>query len=315
MYSYNYTDSSGIVNDKLGISMSLSFESALEDEIARCGFDIAGQIDYSNRRFQRFKRISKSSKGKDIFVILIENKGACFGDWHDPCNWITWFQNPSYESKKEIKEIISKIKKEEAIERAHVLLEIESLIQSIHCKEVDLNHPYLIKKQIRGLYCGQIENKLVIPVYGQSGKIQSIQYIYPDGKKLFHKGTSALNGFILLGENIDNVLRICEGWATGCSIYDAVSPCVAVAFNCSNLKNVAQLFRSAHPKLRIIICADNDQYSPTNVGLDAAKYCAKNFSTEVFYPDFSGCDISSKPTDFNDLLCLKGIEEVERQLL
>jgi len=62
----------------------------------------------------------------------------------------------------------------------------------------------------------------------------------------------------------------------------------------------------------IVIAADDDQWKSNNSGLTKAKAAAKAYGVRIISPKFK--DVSSKPTDFNDLGCLEGIEAVKMQL-
>jgi len=62
----------------------------------------------------------------------------------------------------------------------------------------------------------------------------------------------------------------------------------------------------------IVICADDDRWTEGNPGLTKAKAAADAYGVRLISPKFK--DLSSKPTDFNDLHVLKGIEAVKTQL-
>jgi len=64
--------------------------------------------------------------------------------------------------------------------------------------------------------------------------------------------------------------------------------------------------------LEIVIAADNDQYTDNNPGVTKAKEAAEAVNAKIVHPEFS--DTSTKPTDFNDLFQLEGIETVKSQL-
>jgi hypothetical protein len=61
-----------------------------------------------------------------------------------------------------------------------------------------------------------------------------------------------------------------------------------------------------------VIAGDNDATKLRNIGKEKAEEVAKEFSLEVVLPSFK--DVSDKPSDFNDLHQLEGIEEVKKQL-
>ncbi len=301
----------------------MSLQSILEDELIKYGFDIAGNIDYFSNKFQRFKRLSRPRKGKNIFVKILGNlDGASFGDWSDASTWSTVWVKPYKELSPKERVVRKKIESDSdklaiarsvrAVKRAGIL------ISRPYCKEPDENQGYVKLKKIKAVYAGQIRSRLVIPIYNIEGQIQSLQFINKYGdRKRYMRWTSPQNGYLCLGEKIvlSDVIRICEGYATGCSIYEAIGAPVIVAFSADNLKNICRLIRSKYPNNKIIICADNDQWKEKNTGLEVAVFCAENYDALIRYPNFSGLDVNDCPTDFNDLMSLGGLTATEAQLI
>ena len=80
-----------------------------------------------------------------------------------------------------------------------------------------------------------------------------------------------------------------------------------------NLEAVTKAFRKSNPKTDLVICTDDDQWTKGNPGLTKAKATAKALGATVIVPQFK--DLSTKPTDFNDLHALEGIAAVRRQVL
>jgi len=299
----------------------MQFHDLLEKELQNHGFDIDGKINYSSTKLQRFRRISRRWRGKDLFVIILGGgDGAAFGDWRDSTSWITWWAVPheqlTTQQKKQRQLLLEGLVHSEEAARRYAIHRTKLMVRHHSCVAVDVRHPYVLRKGIKPVYCGQIRSRLVVPVYDYDGNIQSLQFIAKNGRKRFKRGTSPAEGYLCLGEKITigNTIRICEGWATGCSIYEAVGAPVIVAFSAENLKHVARLMRVRYPYHTIVICADNDQWTTTNTGLKAAIYCANQYNTLIRYPDFSGLNVSSKPTDFNDLMRLAGMTTMELQL-
>lgn len=187
-------------------------------------------------------------------------------------------------------------------------------------------HAYLLKKGIQALG-GVVKNGswLDAPVF-VDGKLSTLQRINEDGQKRFLAGGKKRGGYLLLGTQSNATLSeveaqellICEGYATGCSIYEALGKPTAVAFDAGNLQAVAEHFRLLFPNLKMVFCADNDHETELstgkNPGLDAAQKAAENVGGFVFCPDFSktqnqGAGLS----DFNDLHKLCGIDAVKTQ--
>ncbi len=172
-------------------------------------------------------------------------------------------------------------------------------------------HQYCVKKQIKvvsGLKCS--EDKIIVPIY-DGDEIISLQFIDSLGFKKYMKGCKKSGGYFTIGDYTDNVL-ITEGLATGCSLYESTGFMTVVAFDAGNLSIVAAKMKDKYPDAKIIICADNDQYSNFNIGVKKATNAAIKHGCYVAIPEFT--DISTKPTDFNDLMILEGKERVKEMV-
>ena len=71
--------------------------------------------------------------------------------------------------------------------------------------------------------------------------------------------------------------------------------------------HVAKKFRNHYPNTEMVICADSD-----HIGIKKAKEVGKIINAIVVFPIFK--DISTNPTDFNDLHRLEGFEAVKEQI-
>ena len=169
-------------------------------------------------------------------------------------------------------------------------------------------HAYLKSKGVSADGVREIGGELLIPIRDTAGEIINLQRILPDGKKLFLKGGKVAGGHYLIGLPVTSRLVICEGYATGASIHEATSLPVCIAFNAGNLEPVARAMRAMFPAASITIAADNDAWTEGNPGVTAARAAAAAIGADVVVPTFA--DASSKPTDFNDLVRLQGVESV-----
>ena len=173
-------------------------------------------------------------------------------------------------------------------------------------KEVE-THPYLIKKGVKAHGARLYKGMLLIPVLDKDGEIISLQFIAPDGNKRFLKGGTVAGGrFEIPGEG-EPIL--CEGFATGASIAEATGRPVIVAFNAGNLVKVCE------PGMTI--AGDNDQWTkkenePWNPGREKALTVAWQHNSLIVIPTFP--NIETKPTDFNDLHALSGLDIVKDQI-
>jgi putative DNA primase/helicase len=170
------------------------------------------------------------------------------------------------------------------------------------------DHPYYRRKGIPGPVTGvrvTQDGRLVVPVYGDGGKIESLQFIGEDGAKLFMRGGRTRGGlFVLKGRDPAAALVICEGLATGVSIYRAVGGLVTVlvAFFADNLRHVAQRARKRYPDRAIVVACDNDRQTTGNPGVAKGRAAAAAVGGLVAVPDFADGDEGS---DFNDLAVLE----------
>ena len=152
-------------------------------------------------------------------------------------------------------------------------------------------HFYLRDKKVKSHGLGFHQETLTVPMHDIDGVLRSLQFIDWQGKKRFLSGGQKKGCFFQIGE-LAGVLCICEGYATGASIYEATGHTVAVAFDAGNLKPVAQALRKKYPRLKLIICADNDTKAKVNIGVIKAKEAAIATRALLAIPPCDG--------DFND---------------
>ena len=178
-------------------------------------------------------------------------------------------------------------------------------------------HPYLSRKQIGAHGIRAYRGLLVLPMYDADGALHSLQFIAPDGAKKFLRGGRVEGCFAALkpGEVWPEALYrlyVAEGFATGATVQEVTGETVVVAFNSGNLAPVARSLREKLSGVDLIICADNDQWTPGNPGRTKATEAARAVRGRLTYPRFR--NLRSRPTDFNDLCVLEGPARVEAQL-
>ncbi|MCZ7655394.1 MAG: toprim domain-containing protein [Rhodocyclaceae bacterium] len=103
-----------------------------------------------------------------------------------------------------------------------------------------------------------------------------------------------------------------EGYATGASLHEATGHAVAVAFDCGNLKPVAEALRAKYPEARLIVCADNDQFTEGNPGVTKGREAVEAAGAGLAVPEFA--DLAGEPTDFNDLAQREGGAKVREAI-
>jgi putative DNA primase/helicase len=174
-----------------------------------------------------------------------------------------------------------------------------------NCDYAPKNHPYLVQKAINPYLLPLMTktNRLVIPVMDLHGTVYSLQFISPDGNKRFLKGGAIKGHFYQLSSGPDNSNKsiiICEGYATGVTLYSHYMPesKVYVAFNAGNLLSVAITLRKAYPNEEIIIAGDYDQ---SGTGQARAKEASLAVEGSLTLPLFQKDETGS---DFNDRWCL-----------
>lgn len=227
------------------------------------------------------------------------------------------------EAEREAERLERERKRAEAAERAKKIWN--------QAEDVDEGgHPYLQRKCVRsfGLRVGKWvrgQDALLVPLHNIDGHLVSLQAIFANENADIGRDRDYLPGgqkrgaFYLVGgkpRGSQPVIAICEGYATGASIHMAGGYCAAVAFDAGNVPTVARQLRESYPLATILVCADNDQWHKAghaNDGIHYARQAASSANGILLVPKFA--DTSTKPTDFNDLHALEGIEAVRAQLL
>lgn len=274
-------------------------------------------LKLSGSGFLRFPVGNEANGNTSGYAKLFpDGNSAVFGDFKSGMQ-ITWNakdeKSLSPSERKAREEALKKAREEIAEERRQLQVVAAGRAAEIYegAKEAKTNHPYLLRKCISP--CGGIRqhgNQLLVPVY-VADKLTSLQFIEEDGAKRFLSGGEISGGCCVLGDPAD-VICIAEGYATGCSIHEATGHAVAVAFNAGNLTAVAQTMRQRFKEATVILCSDNDQWTEGNPGLTKAKEAAFAVGGLLAVPDFATCDMSTKPTDFNDLHVLLGKDSVNQ---
>lgn len=152
----------------------------------------------------------------------------------------------------------------------------------------------------------------MIPLRDINGKLWSLQIISPDGTKHFLKNGRTEGCFHILGSIQEGKpIYITEGYVTGASVHRAILGAVIVSFHAGNLLKVIDEIKKCYPSCLLIIAGDDDRWKEKNVGRDKAQEAADKFGCRVVFPKFINLDL--KPTDWNDLQCLEGLDQVRFQ--
>lgn len=271
-------------------------------------------------QLKRFRVKGDKPGSKNGWYILFNDglAAGAFGNWKTDftANWCA--KKTAEMSNKERGSL--KLKRQKAIRERELQRIQEQHDAAVKCGElwshanplVKTNHPYLLSKQVRAYGIRQLGSKLLIPVQDAQNRLVSIQFIMPDGSKIFKSGGRVKGCFMVIGELEDTVF-ICEGYATGATIHQATKQGVIVAFNAGNLSPVITALKAQGlDHLNIIIVADNDRLNPVNTGLVKGEECGRQHKLSCIYPTFTE---QQKGSDFNDLACLAGFDVTRRCLI
>jgi len=173
---------------------------------------------------------------------------------------------------------------------------------------------YLQKKKIETLKAVDFiresaAGKIIIPLFNLSGQVRSLQSIAENGEKKYLPGGEVKGNFFPMKGSDSGPCVVCEGFATGASIYAALNSRfdVIVAFQSNNLFSVTAQMVNEYGAENVWVAADDDRFNEHNAGLEAAEKC-RQLGVSVIVPKFA--NFETKPTDFNDLHCLDGLDEI-----
>jgi phage/plasmid primase-like uncharacterized protein len=152
------------------------------------------------------------------------------------------------------------------------------------------------------------EADLLVPMFDENGTLWNLQRIQPDGFKSFLPGGRTEGLSLAFPGTDENLVYVCEGFATAFSVWLALGSRIAVlcAFSAKNMPAIAK--QAAKKWKEVVIAADNDKSKVENVGLLVAKECA-TLVDRITFPT-----ILSLGSDFNDLW-QENPDQVGQQLL
>lgn len=329
MYEYNEVPEQKVIEQVLAHMKNLDIEPK---------FDITLRTDGHLHRYTIHNE--SSSKKSGAYIIHLDGRPSWFlQDWRTDLKVTGSFRGKMKTLSPEEKRAYTKKKAEEkkAIEARIEALTIRStrLALSVYSRANSsfTEHQYLTAKNVPSVQGLRVaEGKLLVPLYDIDGNFKSLQYIFPDGKKLFASGTSTSGAFFTIGKiSPDKPILLCEGLATGISIHTFTinengkynDLPVICAMNCGNLPSVARSLRKKYPNNKIFICADNDTkneqrlknglINATNPGLFYASSIVRdNLADGIIIPSFLD---DSKGSDWNDYYCAYGFVNAKKVFL
>jgi len=241
-----------------------------------------------------------------------------FGSWKGNPERVTWSSkrtesmSPAEKAQMEERIAAAKIARDENLKQRQQAAAVEATKHWESAQPADPENDYFRRKKIKPHIARQIGDTLILPVYcANSDSLSSIQRIMVDGTKMFLSGGKTKGCYCRI-EGDSETVYIVEGYATGATIAEATGAEVYIAFNANNLTEVASEVRDRYPNSAVVICGDDDAWTDGNPGRSKATSAADVMRCRAIFPAFQ--DIDTKPTDFNDLHCLEGLQAVVAQL-
>ena len=268
-------------------------------------------------KFHRFAGVGKGPRNRAGWAIAFHGgNGGLFGDWSTG-NQVLWCKSEDVFGRDQ-RPAFTKQAAEAYLRQDHELktLQMEKAFQLYEgAGPADPQHPYLKKKGVHAADgVRQTGSRLLIPLLNPSLSFLGLQTVSATGEKFFSIGATVKGAYFpLYSTGDESVVAICEGYATGATIWAATGWETAVAFSAGNLVPVAESIRSRNPAVRIVICADNDHRSEAagkaNAGLIAGRAASQAARAFLAAPPSSG------GTDWNDYAQQHGVAAVGHILL
>lgn len=296
----------------------------------------------------------RGAPSKNLYVQLTVENDRAWGRWNSRArgDWGTWSskadrawtpeEREAWKAKREEDKKAAEAERQAEADR--VAVDVRAVWDAAGQAQV---HGYCKRKKcgLHGVRVGTDtygrEGVLMIPYRLPDGTLRAMQSIDDAGEKLYHgsvKGAACLLG------RAGPVMLVCEGYATGASLHEALGLPVLVAGDTGNLEAVARAWKADGRCL--IIAADNDQWvfkAPRaaavreidrhavagddprwaewreagycyNPGIEAAQRAAKAVDGLVIWPDIAP-DCAAKLTDWNDKRVRDGISAVAQAFL
>lgn len=258
---------------------SKTFEKRLRSAMRAAGLEPREPIKLDGR-LHRYDAHSDRTGSKNAWYVG-ETAGisfGCFGSWKTGYKEIVYAKSKTVLTKEERQELARRIKESDNLRREEELIRRQAArdraSQILNNSSIATDcHPYLLKKGIKNHGLCLYRGSLIIPLYSFEGVIQSLQFINSKGEKRFLADGIKKGCFFFIG-TLGETLCICEGYATGASVYEATGIATAIAFDAGNLTPVSVMFRRHYPHITIIVCADNDTMTEGNPGLTHARQAA-----------------------------------------
>lgn len=267
--------------------------NTIQDAMSAAGLQPHKPLDLqANGKIHRYRVTGDKSGSVNGWAVL--NGGPAlfggFGSWKtgESHTWCEASSKPlTAIERAEIQRCTQAMRQAHAQEREAVREQARVKAQKLwgRAKPATNAHPYLKRKGVHAYGIRQLRDMLLIPARDVNGTIHTVQFISADGSKRFLTGGRKAGCYFAIGRVLNSLL-LAEGLATGSTLHQATGAAVAVCFDCGNLLAVARALRGKFPRLRLVICADDDAHTPGNPGLTKAREAAKAVGGYLAVPKF-----------------------------
>lgn len=248
-------------------------------------------------KWMRVKTQDHQRKRNGSVKMFADGRVGLVMNWATMSSPAVWKEGGERETKlPDFREINSR-----RLERARITekAKASALAYWNRCTPLRGPHPYLAGKDLgvegcAGLRLGP-QGELVVPMM-IAGKLSSVQRIWEDGSKKFWPDAPTKGATFTLWRKDSTVTILCEGLATGLTLYSAVTQAsVVIAFSAHNMVTVAGWMK---PTGMVVIASDNDVDTQlktgSNPGLEAAQKAAKLWGCGIAIPDCRGSDFQDQ---------------------
>jgi putative DNA primase/helicase len=206
---------------------------------------------------------------------IAHDKGMTVGNWKLGIKVYVVHKEKltTYFDEMEVKKMVSHAQEQQQ-DIENKLKEIEQIY--VNAQPYDPGHGYLVKKKIKlPSLVKQVNDQLLIPLMDAKFNLRSLQYISENGEKRFFPHLPVKGLFFLFpndskpfNHDEEETIYLCEGVATGASIFEQTKTTTLCAMFASNLVEVSTAFQKTYPRKKIVVIADNDK---NGVGEEKAK--------------------------------------------
>ena len=299
------------------------------DALGQCGLELTREGLVADGHIHRCHVRGKGQSNRSGTYRLHLNHGGGiavggFRNWTDQQGWQKWKQNTDRplttaepdKNNRAGEAAQGEFKKDRARRQAKARVKAARLWGE--ADDASAEHPYCRRKKVEPRRLAMMRfkdgNSLLVPMLDEKDDLQNLQFIRANGNKTFLTGGRAAGSHHWVAEPDDDgskTICVCEGWATGESIFQATGHAVMLAFSAQHLKAVAEWVRKRYPEHRLVICADDDWKTKGNPGVTFAREAARAVGGFLAVPEF-GEKRADKDTDFNDMMITGGLDAMRR---